>query len=267
MGCCQSSTSQPEMENHRSVSESKGGGAGAQPLPVEEETVKEVLSETPIEKGSSQKVEKLNERIQELKIDSRAVIKPKRTEEIVSEASVVSDLGSFTESFSTTGIENRDDDDGEVNQRIPARVPRRRQNTGEIPGGRFRKERSALTGRTATLQQSRGQLTASRPFQGRVSTAQQRNPGTEKSLRRDSGDISARRSRSPATSSDVGQRGNLSIESPGPSETSRSGGAPVVKTAESNGGGKVENSNDDVLAEDGESLENPIVSLECFIFL
>ncbi|CAA3009932.1 Hypothetical predicted protein [Olea europaea subsp. europaea] len=266
MGCCQSSKSQPEMENHSSVVESKGGRTGVPPLPMEEETVKEVLSETPVEKGSSQKVEKLNERMQELKIDSRQVIKPKCPEEVVSEASVVSDLGSFTESFSTTGMENRDDDDGEVNQRIPLRVPRRRQNTGDIPGGRIRRERSAPTGRTAMLQQSRGQVTASRPFQGRLSTAQQRNPGTEKGLRPDSGDISARRTRSPATSSEVGQRGNLSSKSHGPSETGRSGDAPLVKTAES-GGGKVENSNDDVLAEDGESLENPIVSLECFIFL
>ncbi|KAL2524537.1 Uncharacterized protein Adt_09591 [Abeliophyllum distichum] len=267
MGCCQSSKSQPEIENHRPVSESKGE-AGAPPLPVEEETVKEVLSETHVAKVSTQKVEIKNERMQKLKIESRDVIKLKYTEEIVSEASGFSDMGSFTESFSTTGMENKEDDDGEVNQRVQARIPRRRQNAGDISVGRIRRERSAPTRRTTTSRENRGQVTASRQVQGRTATVQRRNAGTEKGLRQDSGEISSRRSRSPVTSGEVGRQGNLRSKSPGLDETGRSDGASLVKTAESGDGSvKVEKSNDDVLAEDGESLENPIVSLECFIFL
>ncbi|CAI9772544.1 unnamed protein product [Fraxinus pennsylvanica] len=168
------------MENQHLESESKGGGARAPPFPVEEEFINEVLSKTPFVKGSNQRVETKNKRMQKSKTESKGCDSIKE----------------------------------------------------------------------------------------RTTTVQQRNAGVNKVLLREYGEISNKRSRSSTTSSEVDQYMNLRDKSPRLSETGRLGGAPLVKTVESgDDNGKIEKSNDDVLAEDGESFENPIVPLECFIFL
>ncbi|CAA3032619.1 Hypothetical predicted protein [Olea europaea subsp. europaea] len=124
------------MEYHSSKFKSKEECEHPQ-FTIEEEYVKEVLSKTPFIKGSTQKVGRKNERMQELKIESRNVIQSKYTKEIVLEASVVSDFDSFTENFR---MEYKDDDDEEVNYKVPARVPGRRRSADEITNGRTRKD-------------------------------------------------------------------------------------------------------------------------------
>lgn len=303
MGCCLS-TKQPSKKPDKC-----GGAPELTPppppaVPVEEETVKEVLvlSETPIPKPSAPEVaEKNSDRYmqpenQELKIQSTAEIKQpmestvviKPAEDVISEVSEHSELCSFTESFSTTatgtGLDKRDDGE-EVNQRSPMRILRKRANAGDIAGGRERSVRSPAR-RPVPSPEKRKPVASSRPVQGRAMVSQRKNVGVgvgpSNGLRRDSGEGSARRSRSPVTRSQVGSRQNQNVRyrSPGLSENGRSGGrSPAraldngVKMEKSNDdvvlpeSSNVEKRNDDVPDETSESLENPFVSLECFIFL
>lgn len=135
MGCCFSTTKTPKSNNppntipsthHRRSPESdlKDRAPPPPPAAFEEETVKEVLSETPIVKLPTPALTENNEtthkriEVHEVKDESTAVIKPSdENHEIVSEISEVSEMCSFTESFSTTMTEKRDDADGEVTQR------------------------------------------------------------------------------------------------------------------------------------------------------
>ncbi|CAK9158942.1 unnamed protein product [Ilex paraguariensis] len=282
MGCCLSTTTStvpktnhpnaiPPNHHQRQFSESDANPR-APPQP-EEETVKEVLSETPIQKQKppipmvTQKTSKLD--VQELKIEAAVEIKP-ATEDIVSDVSEVSEMCSFTESFSTTVTEKRDDD-GEVNQRMversPAKVPRRRPVKGEIAGAKERPVRSA-TRKSTPSPGKNTHVTPSTSLQGRTVGMQRRNVGPPNGLRRNPGDTSGRRSRSPVTRDEVGTRRNVRNKSPSPSSsTTRLSGdrSPVNKSG--NGGRNLDKPNDDVSRETSESLENPLVSLECFIFL
>lgn len=303
MGCCLS-TKQPSEKPE------KCGGAPPlkpppPPVPVEEETVKEVLvlSETSIPMPTAavdHVVEKNSYRYkppenQELKMQSTAEIKPPKestalinqAEDVISEVSERSELRSFTESFSTTttaatgtGLEKRDDGE-EVNQRSPMRVRRKRANAGDIAAGRERSVRSPAR-RPVPSPEKRKPVVSSRPVQGRAMASQRRNVGVgagpPNGLRRDSGEGSARRSRSPVTRGQLGSRQNQNVRyrSPGLSENGRSPARALdsgIKVEKSKDDGvspessKVEKRNDDVPDETGESLENPLVSLECFIFL
>ncbi|KAL3509440.1 hypothetical protein ACH5RR_028841 [Cinchona calisaya] len=306
MGCCLS-TKQPLKKPDKC-----GGAPPSKPplplVPVEEETVKEVLvlSETPIPTPTvPDVVEKKNSyrykspENQELKVQSMAEIKPveestaviKPAEDIISEISEHSELCSFTESFSTTttaatgtGLEKREGGE-EVNQRSPMRVRRKRENAGDITGGRERSVRSPAR-RAVPSPEKRKPVVSSRPVHGRGMASQRRNLGVgvgpPNGLRRDSGEGSARRSRSPVTRGQMGSRQNQNVRhrSPGLSENSRTGGRSPARALDSGvkvekskddvvlpESSKVEKRNDDVPDEAGESLENPLVSLECFIFL
>lgn len=116
-------------------------------------------------------------------------------------------------------------------------------------------------------------MRSSRPVsQGRNNTTpHRRNVGpTNGVVRRDSGEISLRRSRSPAPRGDRGGPGGKSVGQKvvtGKGVTGQAGcKSPVRKVDESQR--KVEKQDDGVSGENGsESLENPLVSLECFIFL
>ncbi|CAI9089483.1 OLC1v1024067C1 [Oldenlandia corymbosa var. corymbosa] len=226
-----------------------------------------------------------------------AVIRP--AEDVVSEVSEYenSELCSVTESFSTTttatvnGMEKRVDDGEEVTQRqrSPVRARRKRPNVGDMTGGRERGARSPAR-RALPSPESKKPVASLRQVQGRSTMgSQRRNVGTgapnNGTLRRDSSTGgSARRSRSPATrGGQVGSRQNARYRSPGRSENGRSAGGWSPARALDNGV-KVDRSssdmvspesstldlekpNDSVLDETAESLENPLVSLECFIFL
>ncbi|KAA8526418.1 hypothetical protein F0562_008379 [Nyssa sinensis] len=101
------------------------------------------------------------------------------------------------------------------------------------------------------------------PSEGPQKTAG-RNVRPPNRLRRDPGESFCRRSRSPVTRGEPGPPRTVNHKNPNSSTTNRS----PAGTAEN--GGKLENlekPNDDVSPETGESLENPLVSMECFIFL
>ncbi|XP_027185032.1 neurofilament medium polypeptide-like [Coffea eugenioides] len=302
MGCCLSTQKKPSKDGDKC-----GGASPPKPLRspprAEEETVKEVLvlSETPIPKPSvPDVVDKKNDRCKppenqelEIQIQSTAEIKPakestvviKPAEDIISEASEQSELCSFTGSFSTTttatAMDKRDDGE-EVNQKSPVRVRRKRTNAGDIAGARERSVRSPA--RRPLPSPEKKPVVSSRPAQGRAMASHRRNVGggmgPPNGLRRDAGEGSARRSRSPVTRGQVGPRQNVRYRSPGLSENGRAGGRSparaldnVVKVEKSSDdvvlpeNNNTERRNDDVSGEAGESLENPLVSLECFIFL
>lgn len=292
MGCCVStakgSTADQQQQRHRYPLPDPAKNDRAPP-PVDEETVKEVvLSETPVSKplalqvladenkksnavtaGQQKEVEFQHLKIQvplpaaEIELDGgdRRVVPPTAVvEEIVSEPS---ELCSFTESISTTATERRDDD-GEVNQRSPARgPPRKRRSAGDLAGGRDRSFRSPAR-RSAPSPEKRKPLTSSRAGQNRPMASQRRNVGPQNGAQRHS--VPARRSRSPVTHREaVDTRPNVRNKSPAVavSESARS----PAESAENRGDNKVEKPNDGASEETGESLENPLVSLECFIFL
>uniref|UniRef100_A0A5B7BHC6 Serine/arginine repetitive matrix protein 1-like n=1 Tax=Davidia involucrata TaxID=16924 RepID=A0A5B7BHC6_DAVIN len=246
MGCCLCTNNPPKTSPD--VVDTKGSrDPPSLSPPPEEESVKEVLSETPIPKPPPNNK----------KIEATAAIKP--PEEIISEASEVSEICSFSEGLSTTTRE----DDGEVNQRVhksPARVPRQRPYYGEFAGRKERGPRSPA--RSETSPEKRSCITSSRSAQGQTTTTTTKrlNVGPPNGIRREPGEGSGWRSRSPA----AGPR-PVRHKSPSSTTTGRSGDRSPVVTAEN--GGKLEKPDGDMSPETGESLENPLVSLECFIFL
>ncbi|KAA8524453.1 hypothetical protein F0562_010876 [Nyssa sinensis] len=235
------------------------------PPPPEEETVKEVLSETPISKPPTQTLTNHKRpEVPEVKIEAAAGIKP--AEEIVSEASEVSEMCSFSEGLSTTTLTEMRDDDGEVNQRIPkspAKIPRQRPYHGEFAGRKERGPRSPA--RSEPSPEKRSYIT-SRSAQGQTTTTKRLNVGPPNGIRRDPGEGSSWRSRSPLTRGDAAGPRPVRQKSPSSTTTGRTGdGSPGVNAEN---GGKLEKRDDDLSPETGgESLENPLVSLECFIFL
>lgn len=320
MGCCLSKSSLSKSVAARRDDDSPknfqrcGGFAPPSPPPaplpvVEEETVKEVvLSETTVvAKPPSPAEEKVNADVvkwspesnhefkvvvdvhtsDEVKPREAPVVLVKPAEDIVSEISEQSELCSFTESFSTTtttatAFEKRDDGE-EVTQRSPVKYRRKRPNNGDMVGFRERNVRSPARRAVPSSPEKRRPVMSSRPVQGRAMTGgQRRNTGPPNGLRRDSGEGSARRSRSPVTRGEVGSRRNIRYRSPSLGDNGKPGGrSPARAVVENQNGGKMERQNDTVVKENremekqnddasrgnGESLENPLVSLECFIFL
>ncbi|CAK9151365.1 unnamed protein product [Ilex paraguariensis] len=287
MGCCLSSattstatarkTNHPHdipPSQHHHFPESDANARD--PPQMEEETVKEVLSETPIPKPPIPVVNQntpttaatTKPEVEEPKIEPMVEIKP-TAEEIVSEVSEVSEMYSFTESFSTTVTERREDD-GEVTQKVversPAKVPSKRPSAGDPAGAKERPVRSAAR-RSAPSPEKISHIAPSRSNPGRTMEMQRRNVGPPNGNRRDPGEGSGRRSRSPVTRGEVGTRRNVRHKSPGPSltVTDRSGDRSPLNNADK--GGEFKKPNDDVSRETSESLEDPLVSLECFIFL
>ncbi|PSS05743.1 Protein like [Actinidia chinensis var. chinensis] len=251
MGCCLScTTTKPPKSDPNLVH----GGAPLPPSlppPLEEETVKEVLSETPIPKtlvrianDIDEKVNLQDRVVEEAKVEPTAEIK--QSEEIVSEVSeVISEMCSFSESLSAA-TEKRDDD-GEVTQRVrrsPAKVTRR-------PLVRSPARRSEPSPVKRTYGQGRTMTTAE---------AARRNVGPSSA-----GGGSARRSRSPATRGAVGQQRPVRYRSPSMVPAGNPVRRPTAEKAENSSKG--EGMNGGVSTESTESLENPLVSLECFIFL
>ena len=160
-------------------------------------------------------------------------------------------------------------------QRSPVKIPKNRPYTGEHAGVRERGVRSPAR-RSAPSPEKRSRLT-SRSGPGRPRTNQRRVIGSPNGVRRDPGEGSDRRSRSPATRVDGGPRENVRYRSPTASTLSRPGNRSPARTVEKDGGaspvktveysGSLEKGNDGVSQQTSESLENPLVSLECFIFL
>ncbi|MCD7452600.1 hypothetical protein HAX54_017578 [Datura stramonium] len=197
----------------------------------------------------------------EMKFESTAVIKPEVSEE-------TSEMCSFTESYSTTATATeRREEDGEVTQRSPIRVHRKRQNSGDLTGVKERSFRSQV-GRSAPSPEKRRSPASSRGVQGRGMPQQRRNVGSSNGTRRGPADNGVRRSNSPATRGTVDARRNVRNRSPAAREADKLGGQSPARNIENEGSSsKAEKPKEEVSAETGESLENPLVSMECFIFL
>lgn len=265
MGCCVSTdkSSNPSKSAHipdpKTSSAAKHGGVSKSPPPshslLEEETVKEVLSETP--KPPPPPIPKFQRKHESPFIKSAPLLQDKRRNAaaaaaqkspFIAFAAAADDLSEASEICSTlsesisaaTSVnekrENSGDRRSELRQRSPAK-PRNRAFSGEMQ-------------REKTVGRSPGRR--SEPSPGRVRPA----PAPGYGRRKENGESSGRRSRSPVTRAESGlgrapsaRRTGKSPGRVGPGEKIRK-----VEPAPTNG------SNDEL-------LENPLVSLECFIFL
>ncbi|XP_010533882.1 PREDICTED: uncharacterized protein LOC104809557 [Tarenaya hassleriana] len=289
MGCCVSSTSATADKNSGDPSPASDNNRPPSPRPrtpaiVEEETVKEVLSETtlltssndePVVEDETQKP--IMEKIQEYG-DKPGIYKPGRGHEPtrpdsvdpVEDGSELSEICSLSvsESVSSTVVNPYDDGDEEVKQR---KFQGTRQRSPAKPRTQVTNRRSEQSPAKRSVGGS-GSVRLVHPSPGRRS-----GPGMA-----DPADRSGRRSRSPATNrsvmSPVTGRGarRKNNESPGRvrSDPGKSESPGLVRLDP----GKSESEQLSQWPSSGaaagnyncaprESLENPLVSLECFIFL
>lgn len=261
MGCC-ASTNKPHgsPEFHRHSSKSSRA-----PPPVDEETVKEVLSETPNRKHFSIEDEPRKStprrslhKIQDQQNNNRADINvPEEVSEICS---------TMSESISTTTFEEEVEViRRRVTDRSAAKLRNRQQNSGELrlvrnsPGRG--KQQSPGRIRSACEMNNRGSGFGStgrqRPVAGTGQVSRSRSPANRTTVKGGGGGTRNGVGRSPSARktehspgrfrSDLPERG-LNPDLSSGIEREESGWAPPDR-------------NDD------ESLENPLVSLECFIFL
>ncbi|ESW20208.1 hypothetical protein PHAVU_006G189700 [Phaseolus vulgaris] len=247
MGCCVSSNRSYSSPCETPPRSNAKGSENRAP-PPEEETVKEVLSETPkwkpkfdAEKPTETKVKNEKEKL---------FIKPE-------EISEVSEVCSVSESVSTLA-------DEEARQKVngsPAEIRKARSFSGELG---TRRERTAGKSPARRPEQSPGRRNA-----GSVRVVQMGNGVSgNQPRRRDAGENSGRRSRSPSTRTDSVSARSIVGRSPSARRTNQSPARIRTAAAES-GGRKMENWNMEGKwpSSANESLENPLVSLECFIFL
>lgn len=279
MGCCFSTPKQdqnglknqhhPQLRSHAPKSNATHEANCRVPLPlppplpvVEEEFVKEVLSETPISKPQIP-ILKPETNTQMPIMQSR---KCPITEEPSEEVSLISETCSVGESLSTTTAtatvpETREDE-----------VTSKRISTGEGIRNRNRTHYDASRKGSYTVE---GNRTGGRERRPKSPARVPDNPPEKKVLvssrsvrrrelsdriRRDSGQGSGRRSRSPSCARTVGGgAARCQLRPPGGS------GRRLPAAAKGKSEEVVGETNDGVSME--ESLENPHVSLECFIFL
>lgn len=97
---------------------------------------------------------------------------------------------------------------------------------------------------------------------------QRRNVGPPNGPRRGPSENGVRRSNSPAKRGPVDARRNVRNKSPAAREAEKPGNQSPARNAENEGSSsKTEKPKEEVSPVTGESLENPLVSMECFIFL
>lgn len=268
MGCCVSTNNKPTQPRKTTpyISTSKRGGVSKSPPPShplpEEEIVKEILSETPtlLVKPLSPPVPKFRHKNASPFIKSAPLLrdkehrndtvckKPSAADDAASEVSEICSTLSESVSVSTSVTENREHNGDrkeelrEARQRSPAKL-RNRPFSGEMH-------------RERTVGRSPGRR--SEPSPGRVRPV----TGSGYGRRRESGESSGRRSTSPAMRPEAGvgraQSGRKTGKSPG-----RVGPGDKIRKLD---GGK-ESGESKWAPTNDESLENPLVSLECFIFL
>ncbi|KAM5580925.1 hypothetical protein ABKV19_010244 [Rosa sericea] len=275
------------------------------PLVVEEETVKEVLSETPIFKPQNPEIspekntlsppkEEPNLAEEEPKLQAE----PPPKEAAVSEASQLSEPCGISESYSysttttTTTIADAREDEATSNRKrelgprangSSGPVRRKRPYSGEVASQRERGPKPPR--RTPEPAAGKRNRTETTSFRGRESgqlRTMQRSGAVPTGVRRET--VSSR-SRSPATRNAGGVNRAGRGKSPA-KVTGRAGGSSSsVGVEESEKKGNNNEPKEEVLAgkkepeeeqpNDGvsqpqqgkESLDNPLVSLECFIFV
>ncbi|KAK4577488.1 hypothetical protein RGQ29_027841 [Quercus rubra] len=253
------------------------------PPPVEDEfeSVKEVLSETPFVPKPQNPVpvedeaEIEEEKKTQVAVETNGLINLlHKAQNEVSEASQISE--SFTLSTTTTATtitvtEKKEEDEATSKCSREARVPRKRPYTGELAGRRERAAKSPARRAEPSPEKRRSQGRGMGDVRSR-----RLNMGTPAGVRRDSGEGSGRRSRSPATRTaggvgrggvgrspgkGTGRAGSRSLESGLQQQSQKQTTTPTPTDQ-----GK-EELNEGVSKEGNESLDNPLVSLECFIFL
>lgn len=231
--------------------------------------MKEVLSETPISKPQ------VSILVEERKTQIGAIeprvenfeAKPEGEVEIaeeVSEVSQLSEICSFSESFSTTTTattiaEKREDEATSKRLIRPPsnNAPRNRPYAVDATGGRERRAKSPARRPEPSPEKKKKIQGSARSVRGRESdqVANRKLNVGPPGVRRDRGEASGRRSRSPSTRSVSATSGRIQLK-------------PPVKGVEENSGSEKIGEKDDVVPPEAqESLENPHVSLECFIFL
>ncbi|PSS10270.1 hypothetical protein CEY00_Acc17364 [Actinidia chinensis var. chinensis] len=252
MGCCASSNYKPAPgpPKRRRSSSSRSAGfrhSAAPPPHPEEETVKEVLSETPNPKPPISKIEDEEKKIGFMpslhkiqEIDDN--VEKKKPLMSTDEVSEVSEICSLSESVSTA-VEKREDEGGEVRRRVEG-SPARRPIAGKSPARRVEPD-----------------LGWARPV-----PARDRRSVMVDGPRRDFGESSGRRSRSPAARGMDGGGARAGLgRSPSARKTGKSPGR--VRSELNDKTRMIEDSNRWPSPTTNELLENPLVSLECFIFL
>lgn len=290
MGCCASSHEAPATGKHRHSSQSPckgaaGGGAPPPPSLVEKETVKEVLSsEIPKPKADPDKVDEDQKKTSAVlvaacvgnEIEEKAVKienpVPAAPASPPSEASLVSDMCSWSESVSAATVidtrDGNDEDDGrsrEVRQRVGrAAAPKFPRNCRASPPGSVRGRRQPGVATSSPVRRSEA---SPRPSMGRSGSgreAGQLTPTRRVVPRQELGEVSRRRrSMSPATRS-----GSGAGRSPSVRKTGRAPGVRIpAKATAAESSGQAEETWRMEEHDNDESLENPLVSLECFIFL
>lgn len=250
MGCCVSS------DNHNKVPPTISNSSQQS----EEETVKEVLSETPTIPKKSSPISYFPNTMEQKPHKDHILKKPiipnfnhhSRHDHDLSEevSEICSTTLSDTISTTTTLTDKRyttEDDVTEVRQMSPAKY-----RNGSFQGELRRNVGSSPARR-------------SDPSPGRV-----RSGKDSRGPRKDNGECSGRRSRSPAMRTENGGFGSGIGRSPSVRKTGKSPGRVrselgdrTRKMEERDGNGE----NKWPPTSENESLENPLVSLECFIFL
>ncbi|XP_038887224.1 uncharacterized protein LOC120077414 [Benincasa hispida] len=245
----------------------------------EEETVKEVLSETPIAKPCTVQQTVPKNKSSELKVKASEMDGSfsKREESIVS----VSETSQVTEwcsnvsesmSMATTISEQREGDEAssksrEIGRNTKPKIRRKRPYSGDASYRREQRDKCA-TKRPAELLPEKKSRVNCRYTHGTTESREARtrklNGGRHE---QQSGVSHGRRSRSPATRTvrETNKTGNM--KSSGMKMTGQAGDQPETMTTEKTGEGKMEKPMDDAIQPPNESIENPLVSLECFIFL
>ncbi|KAL1560215.1 pre-mRNA-splicing factor CWC22-like [Salvia divinorum] len=272
MGCCVSTNkfTPPQKTGHIPSSTTKHGGISKSPPPshplAEEETVKEVLSETPKPPPPPIPIPNFQGKRESPFIKSAPLLKNKErhtgvaikppftalTADDLSEASEICSTLSESVSASTSVTDRRELNGDrraelrELRQRSPARS-RNRPFSGEL-------HREKTVGRSPARR--------SEPSPGRVRPV----PASGYGRRRESGESSGRRSRSPVTRAEPGlgraQSARRTGKSPGRVAPGSTEKIRKLDGGKESGGSKWPPTNGS-----NESLENPLVSLECFIFL
>lgn len=299
MGCCVSSTKPPASQKHHHsqvgahpVRSESHENRASHPL-SEEETVKEVLSETPKPKPQQdlQPAGKpVFEAVKDDIGDDKSIDVDDRTEKFHSpvnaaaenEVSELSEVYSLSESVSTTTTKR--DDDEEVRQRVHRSSPARPLHRNRVRGRDPAAKRERPVGRSPTRRSDQSPSTTN---SGTVRSVQAREPLPRRGLRAAEtppnrrgppGEPSARRSRSPATRVDSGPNRSVVGRSPSARRTNKSPSrvrsapsetyTPQTEQQTTNDNGTEGKQQPTTTSPTtNESLENPLVSLECFIFL
>ncbi|GAU30982.1 hypothetical protein TSUD_104960 [Trifolium subterraneum] len=242
------------------------------PLIVEEEFVKEILfeTETPISKPQQVPIltQETKTQMQNMEITKDPIMN-RLEEEPSEEISLISETCSVGESYSTTTtatVPETREDEVTSKRRIREGSRNRNRNRSQHHSDRSRKHSYADESRIGVREQRRSKSPARLPEippEKKVvvgSRLARRREFSDK-VRRDSGEGFSRRSRSPSCHRTVGSSSTCRSEL---RQTDRAGRRfPPPRKSENEE--VVVERNDGVLME--ESIMNPHVSLECFIFL